>query len=402
MKDLLRRGAVFLGAMVGAFVLVIAFALLVTQTDAGRERILAITLETLGGQLSPGSQLTVERLEGGMFTGARMYGVELRDPAGRTMISADSAFIRYQAATFFGGDIVINDLILHDAEVLLYRMPGDSLWNYQAVLQDTTPPAETDRPGRATILRGLRLVESEVTIQLPWEPDSALSEVERAREIEAALSDTSRLAVESVPGGYLRTIFARTPDSRVEALTVAPDERGGTYLRVVAATASVDLYRDEPLQIVDLEGELSLRQGVLRLVAPRVELPDSRLALSGVMDMSGEDPVYDLLVSGEEVALRDVQWLYPAFPEEGQATFRIQLETRPDELFLRARDLLLEAPGTRLAGDFTLLMGDAMLFSDVSLRADPVDMETVEAMMPVALPVRGLEIGSAEVESTPS
>lgn len=402
MRDLLRRWGAFLGAMLGAFLLVFAFALLLTQTDPGRERILAITLETLGGQLSPGSRLTVEHLEGGMFTGARMYGIELVDPAGRIMVSADSAFIEYQLATFFGGDVVIDDLVLHDAEVLLYRMPGDSLWNYQAVLQDTTPPSETDRRGRATILRGLRLVDSEVTVRLPWAPADDLSEAEREREIEAALSDTSRLAVESVPGGYLRTIFARTPDTVIEALTVAPPERGGTYLRIARSAATVDLYRDAPLRIEGMEGELSLQEGVLRFVAPRVELPDSRLAISGVMDMSGDEPRYDLLIGGDEVALRDVQWLYPAFPDDGRAEFRMQLETRPDELFMRTRDLVLEAPGTRLAGNFTMLMGDSLLFSDVALRADPMDMGTVEEMLPVAIPVRGLEIGAVEVESAPS
>lgn len=402
MSDFLRRWGVFAGAVVVAFILVFAFALLLTQTDRGRERILALTLETLGGQLSEGSQLRVERLEGGMFTGARMYGIELKDPAGLTMVSADSAFIRYQLATFFGGDVVINDLVLHDAEVLLYRLPGDSLWNYQAVLQDTTPPAESGGPGRATILRAARLVNTDVTVRIPWEPADDLSEAERAREIEGALSDTSRLAVDSVAGGYLRTILARTPDASIESLTVAPDERGGTYLRIANARAAVELYRGEPLQLEALEGELSLREGIMRFAASRVQLPESRLSLSGVMDTSAEEPRYDLLVVGEEVALEDVQWLFPTLPADGRTTFRMQLETNPDQLFVRVRDLELEAPGTRLAGQFALVMGDTMVVSDVSLRADPLDMETVEAMLPVAVPVRGLEIGALEVESAPS
>lgn len=397
-----RTTGIFLGSMLGGLVLVLALALLVTQTNAGRERILAITLEALGGQLSEGSQLTVERLEGGLFTGARMYGIELRDPAGEVMVAADSAYIEYQLATFIGGDVVINDLVLYDSQVLLYRMPGDSLWNYQAVLQDTTTQPEPDRPGRATILRGLRLVNGDVTVRMPWEPADDLSEAERARETQAALSDTSRIDVEAVAGGYLRTIRVRTPNSAVESLVVAPDERGGTYLRVVDAVATVDLYRDQPLQVQGLQGELSLQAGVMRFRAPQVELPASRLAMSVVMDSNGDEPTYDLTVDGDEVALADVQWLFPTFPDEGRAAFRMQLEARPDEIFLRARDLDLQAPGTRLAGDFALLMGDSLLFSDVALRADPIDMATVEEMLPVAIPVRGLEIGAARVESAPS
>ena len=89
MKRLLtRRWGPFLGAMIGVVVLIFAFALLLTQTNPGRERVLAITLETLGGQLSEGSLLRVGRLEGGLFTGARMYDIELLDPSGQTMVAA--------------------------------------------------------------------------------------------------------------------------------------------------------------------------------------------------------------------------------------------------------------------------------------------------------------------------
>jgi hypothetical protein len=394
-----RRWGPFLGGLIAAVALIAAILLAYTRTELGREKILAITLSTLGGQVN--GTLEMGQLEGGLFTGARIYELALTDPQGRPMVTADSAYIEYRLATFFGGDMVINRLVLHGAEMLIYRMPGDSLWNYQQVLQDTTPEVPGTR-GRATIVHELRVVDATVTVRLPWEPAEDVTGQERDREIEAALSDTSRLAVESVPGGYLRTIVVRAQDASVEALTVGPDERGGTYLRVVEALAEVDLYRDRPLRLQGMEGELSLREGVMRYSAPRVQLPGSSLASEGVVDLSGEEPLYDIQVSGTDVALEDVRWLYPAFPEDGVATFGLEVETRPDQIFLRATNLSVSAPGTRLAGEFTMLMGDTLLFSDVSLRADPLDMNTVEGMLPVAIPVRGLQIGALEIESPAS
>ena len=47
-------------------------------------------------------------------------------------------------------------------------------------------------------------------------------------------------------------------------------------------------------------------------------------------------------------------------------------------------------------------MGDSLLFSDISLRADPLDVNTVQAMLPVEVPVRGLRIGSVEIRSPAS
>jgi hypothetical protein len=391
-----------LGGFVAAIAVIGAVLLSVTGTRAGRERILGITLEALGGQLSEGSHLRVGRLAGGLFTGARMYDIELVDPGGEAMVRADSAYINYELPTFFGGDVVINRLVLYRPEVLLYRLPGDSLWNYQHVLQDTTTDQQPGRRGRATIIDALEMVDGVVTVRLPWEPDEALPPAERAREIEAALSDTSRLAVESVPGGYLRTIVVRASEAAVEALTVAPDERGGTYVRVVQATAEVDLYRDEPLRVQDLQGELSLREGMMRYTVPQLVLPGSGLSSSGVIDLTGEEPLYDLAVNGAGVALRDLLWLYPALPPEGEASFRMALETTPETLRLRAVDLDFAAPGTRIAGAFEVVMGDSLLFNDISLRADPLDVNTVQTMLPVQIPVRGLRIGSVEIESPSS
>src|SRR5690606_25844075 len=156
---------------------------------------------------------------------------------GEVMVAADSAYIEYRLASFLGGDIVINDLVLYHPDVLLYRTPGDSVWNYQAVLQDTPQAPPDSGRARPTLLHALRMVDGEVTIRLPWEPADDVSDAERQQEIEEALADESRLAVESVPGGYLRTIVARVTDATLEALTIVADERGGTYLRVVDAVA---------------------------------------------------------------------------------------------------------------------------------------------------------------------
>ena len=397
-----RRWTPFVIGLVVTMIIGAVASLAVTRTDAGRERILAITLNALGGALHPDSRLAVERLDGGLFTGAWAYGISLQDPGGETIVVADSARIRYRLASFFGGDILIDDLVVYGGEVLIYRLPTDSLWNYQRLLSDTVPSDTTGGPGRATVLHGLRLVDGTVTVRIPWEPADDLSPTERDAEIAAALAADSRIAVKEVTGGYLRTINARVADAGIEDLAVAPDERGGTYLRVVHAEAAVDLYRDVPLMVEGMTGELSLREGVVRYAAPEVRLPASLVATEGVLDMTGEEPAYDLTVEGSGVALRDLQWLYPAFPDEGMATFSMLIETSPGQLLLRATGLDFEATGTRVAGDFSLVLGDSLLFSDVSLRADPLDMGTVQRMLPVDLPVRGLTIGSAAVESAAS
>src|SRR5690606_38874963 len=181
-----RSWTPFVGGVAVAAVLVIAIALVATRTDAGRERILAVTLNALGGQLHPDSRLEVQRLEGGLFTGARLYGISLLDPGGEALAVVDSARIDYRVASFFRGDVVLDEVVAYGAEVVIYRLPGDSLWNYQELLQDTAAADTTGGPARATILRGLRLIDSNVTVRLPWEPAEDLSGAAREAEIAAA------------------------------------------------------------------------------------------------------------------------------------------------------------------------------------------------------------------------
>jgi hypothetical protein len=395
-----RRLNAFVGGMLGAMVLIFALLMAFTRTERGRERILAITLETLGGQFN-GSLEAQQRLEGGLFTGARLYEIVLRDPDGQPLVSADSAYIDYRLATFFGGDVVITRLVLYHPDVLIYRLPGDSLWNYQVVLQDSTPEEPGSR-GRATIVESMEVYDGVVTVRMPWEPGDRVPAAERERVIAAALSDTSRLAVESVPGGYLRTIVIRTPAAAMARLIIAPDERGGTYLEIASANGVIDLYRDEPLRFSGVTGELSLREGLMKYNAPSLVLPASRMSSLGVVDLRGDEPAYDLRVAGEQVALQDLRWLYPALPEEGVTSFDLLVESRPDGILLRASDLMFDTPGTRLVGQFGALLGDSILFSDVSLRADPLDVATVQRMLPVEIPVRGLQIGSIEIHSPAS
>lgn len=394
-----RRWTAFAGGLTGAITIIIAVLLLLTGTEAGRQRILNITLDALGGQVN--GELTIDRLEGGLLTGARVYGIRLVDPTGREMVQADSAHIRYRVPTFFGGDIVIRELELFDAEVLLYRFPLDSLWNYQMVLQDTTSE-DSGGAGRATIIETLRLIDSRVTVRLPWEPDDDLSEVERRIAIAAELSDSSRLELDSVAGGYLRTIRVETPATDLETLVVASDERGGMYLRAVGSTATVHLYRDIPLQVVGLHGELALHDGIVRIDAPTIQLPGSKLSVAGVIALRDDGPAYDLRIDADEVETGDVRWIHPGFPGDGQASFGLDIETRPGGLLMRMTDLAFVSRGTRMSGRFSVVLGDSMLFSDVSLRADPLDMGMIEEMLPMTIPVRGLRIGTVEIESPAS
>jgi hypothetical protein len=364
-----------------------------TQTTPGHKRVLELTLQALGGQVN--GRLTIDRVTGNLLTGARLYNLGLYEEDGTPLLLADSARIEYQLPALVGGDVVLDYLVLYDAELYVYREPGDTAWNYQRVF----PPSENTGPGRATVIQRGRLVNTSVVVRSEWEPDEQLTGAARERAIAEAVADTSRLVVDRVPGGVVRTMRFRLDEVLLSRAVIAPEERGGRYFAIDSLAGTAWIWRD-PLRIRALEGQLALRNDRVEFQAAPVLLPSSRLAARGVVDLSGEEMRFDITVLGERLALSDLQWLYPQFPQQGQVELRLTLETRPEGTLYLARDMRFESPGALIVGDLGMIVGDTIRFLNTALEAPVLDIPAVEAMLPTELPVEGLRIGRMEI-STP-
>jgi hypothetical protein len=386
------------GAVVGLTVGVLALMIL-TRTDWGRAQVLGFTLTEAAERLD--GTLEVQRLEGNLLTGAFLRGVVLRGPDGLPFVAADSVFVEYSLRTITGGEIVLDRIVLFGADVELRMMPGDTLWNYDKIFGDTVrvEPAPMRTP---IVVRAATLVDSRVLVEMPWEPDPELTPAERQAEIHAALADTSRVLVREAPGGFLRRYQLEEVEADILRLVSAPDELGGTSLRIEEFASRIRLFR-EPVRVERLSGDLRFQHSILEFRLSELRLPASRLAGYGAIGFGNEDgPQMDITMRGDTVAFRDLLWLYPRFPTEAGGSLELVIETRPDGTLYLARALDVSAPGTRLFGSFGLILNEAMHFVDVELSADPLRVETIEEMLPLDLPVVGLRIGAVEIRQAGS
>ncbi|MBA4157168.1 MAG: hypothetical protein H0X65_06795 [Gemmatimonadetes bacterium] len=373
--------------------------LLLTQTRWGHEQVLGFTLRAASERLE--GTLEIQRLDGNLLAGARLYGVALRGLDGEPFLLADSAFVEYSLRSVAGDELVLDNLIFYDPQIFLRQLPGDTLWNYQKIFADTTAPAE---PGTRSpiVLRAASLVGARILVEMAWEPDEELSPVEQRTEIAEALTDTSRILVREVPGGYLRTMRFTDVDADLARIVSAPDELGGISLRVERFSGDVQIFR-QPVRVQQAEMDLAFRDSQLEFRASEIVLPASRLTAFGAVVLGeANGPRLDITVQGDTVALRDLQWLYPRLPDEGGGSLVLLIESRPEGTLYLARDLRLSAPGTRLEGSFGVILNDAVRFVDVNLQADPLRVSTVEQMLPTELPVIGLRIGGLEIRQPAS
>jgi hypothetical protein len=390
-----------LSGLLGGLVVGFVAIYLVTQTRWGHEQVLGITLRTVSQQLD--GTLEIRRLDGNLLTGARLYGLSLRGPDDEPFVIADSAFVEYSFRSLGGDEIVIDRIVLFDADVFIRQMPGDTLWNYDRIFGDTIPGVEPTEPRRPLVIRSATVASGNITVEMPWEPDPALAPAERARQVAEALSDRSNIIVREAPGGYLRTMRFDDVDVDLSSVVTAPDELGGTSLTVDDFSGLVRIFR-EPLDVRRLAGALSMQDGLMRFNVPVVELPDSRLGARGRIEFGHQEgPRLDITVHGEHVTFADLRPIYGRFPEEGGGSLVLIVETRPgDELLVLAREVDVRAPGTRLLGSFGVILGDAVRFVEVDLAADPLRVSTVEGMLPMEIPVVGLQIGGVEIRQPAS
>jgi len=405
-----------LGGILLGVALAFLVANIVARTRPGHQWVLGQTLKALGGSIK-GGKLVVARVDGNLFEGAKLYGVSLRDTQGRAFILADSAYAKYDVKTLLAPRIVIDSLTLYHPRIWVFRMPGDSLWNYQAIFADTTP-VDTTRPRveRSTALAYVRMVDGTVRVETPFRPDSSLPAAARERQVRAFLSDTGTVIIRQVPGGYVRTVDLARLYGVLTSVRFAPGSALGTTAQIDTLRGSIQFYR-QPIDLRFLRGKFSLpgeemgstgyagygglKTGFAEFDLPEARLPGTRMAVSGVVRFDNYPrwfnpalgPMYDIALRGDSVTFRDFQWLYPKFPSNLVGRMNLLIENRPDGLMIDTRNARLHAPGTRIDGSFGFILGDTIKFVDVNVDSRPIRVSLIEQMLPDGLPVRGLVLG---------
>lgn len=380
-------GYVGIGLLIGvAIITVLVWAL--TRTQVGVEQVGRLVVGSLEDDVQ--GELRVGRVTSeGLLGGATVHDIEIEDRQGRPFVRVDSAQLSYDWRSLLGGRIVFDDVVVHDPEVYIEQLPGDTAWNFEYLFPDTTAgesPAEN-----LVLFERARVVNGQFVIRFPWEPDDEEPAVEPA--------DTARLILEPAPGGLVRTLrFEDVNAVLPRALWESPREEGKLF-QIASLSTRGYIYKD-PFDLRDLRGAITIRDSLIAFEATHVDLPASRAAGIGriITEDEEDEQNYDIQIDAEELAFADLRWLYPRLPEEGGGNLELRIQTQPEGTLWLATDAQLHAPGTELAGSFGLVTGDSLYFTRVDLRASPLNVALLEQVLPVDLPVEGLMVGTVEVE----
>jgi translocation and assembly module TamB len=382
----LRRATVGLLAAMGAVVLVVVVVLLwLTRTDPGVERAGQYVVERLRGSIE--GELEVAGIRSrGLLRGVTLAGLRITGPDGRLFLEADSARLSYRVRTLLGGDISFDRLTLYRPAIHLERLPGRDEWNFEIIF-----PADPDRPpdeppDNIVLIQDATIHDGFVAVRIPYDPAARPGPPDE------------RLVLEDVPGGTVRTLRFQDLNGRLPRILWQAPDLDGRMVEIRQLSGLAYLW-DTPADVRDLRGTVSIRDSIVTFRMPRVRLPDSELSALGQVVVGHDDFHYNLEATSDSVAFRDFQWLYPRLPAQGGGalSFRMQTRERGSVLWL-VENARLATPGTRVAGSFGVVTGDTLYFANVDLRASPLDLELVQRLLPLELPVEGLLIGTVEVD----
>ncbi|MEJ2678521.1 MAG: hypothetical protein P8174_05515 [Gemmatimonadota bacterium] len=355
-----------------------------SRTSPGVEQAGRIIVDRIGksfhGQLQVG-QITSSSLLGG----AVLHDVSLTMPNGRPFLTADSIRVRYSLLRLLRGQIAFDRVDLFRPDVTLEELPGDSMWNYDRLLGKGAPKPQSGSPSRQTILlEEAHIHDGRLVIREPWRAGPG--------------ADTTKLILETVPGGRVRVLrFEEINAVLPQALIESPNTQGQRF-RFDGLAARVSIWR-QPIPVRDLRGTVEIKDSIIGLAVRDVALPASHAAVRGRIVVGHHGERYDLQFVNADAAFEDFHWLFPQLPAQGRAQLDLTLATQTDgQLSILAQNMRVRSGDSRLSGTFGLLTGSTLRFTNVELHAAPVDLALVDRFLGHPLPVQGTVTGDLSMD----
>src|SRR5665213_2627593 len=315
---LIRRILVIAGAIAGTILIVAAAAVfIITGTPWGHERVRRLALHALSGAAH--GTVRIGRVEGDLLHDVVITDASIADAGGGPFVSVHRAEVHYTIRDLLRKHLDFHDVVL-DHPVVVLVQGQDGIWNYARVFPASGASSDTTQRGFGSwiAMTAVRVIDGDVTIRMPWRPDSTLSGAARDSAIETALSPKARLMVAAVPGGYEKTIAAHAVTTRIDSLRLTDPDHPVKLARIASLSTDLALFHPPDATVRDLVGTLYLAADSLWMPQATVLMPRSRITARVMYMFTNGD--LDVRAHANPVALADAQFAEPSLPDDGTAS----------------------------------------------------------------------------------
>ena len=316
----------------------------------------------------------------------------IRDTSGVLVVSTGPVTVEYDIR-----DIMDSRLHLRrvDAEHPLVHLRdfGEGRWNYK--LAKRGPQRGTNRVaggwGSLIVLDSITVRNASFLLSMPWDVDDTLKGRVRDSVVEASLRRTDRLITRTAEtrSGLSRTYTWTRATALISRARIADPDTVGQEFRIARLDANEF---DPPFKFRNVRGVVRRKGDSAWFNMSHWDLPGSTGSASGKLVWGSDLPMrYDIVVRGDSVSLRDVNWVYTTLPKTGSGKMILRISNKRNFRVMdyHVDSMNVRSTGSHLIGEMTFGVGGRLPLQirNVNLRANPVDFALIETLSGKPLPV---------------
>jgi translocation and assembly module TamB len=398
-----RRSRIVLWSALALMVVIIVLAGLlvsVTQTDYGQNQVRRYVQSWISGKTK--GTFYVGHISGGLFRGVTIDSIEIRDEKDSLFVASGPVRVKYDMRDLFDRRILLSHVNVERLNVRLMER-ADGKWNYQHIFPSgqKKPRSPQMKLGDFIVIDSADLHHANISLGLRWKPSDTLSARQRDSVLRKQLGSLTR----ETPGNQWRQEFVSTDEGyrhiyrfrNIEAslgyARIADPDSIGRFFRVTRASLES---QDPPLDVKRVAIDVRHVADSIWLYSPGFELTSSkgRVPSGKLVWGSGIPMRYDVHIVGDDVAMKDIAWVYPTLPTSGRGRLDLYINNvkHPRVVDYAIKKMDMSTTFSRLTGDMTFAVGGPVLaVNDVNVRAAPIDFRLIRIFngKPFPLPWNG-------------
>ena len=277
-----------------------------TVTATGRD-VVAQTVIHVAARVLRGS-IELGRVSGNFVRTLTLDDLRILDTAGTTVISFDRLRVTYDPADFLLGRVVFTSATALTPVMRISQRPS-GVMNWKEVLRLGENPEGPPSP--LIEIRNLVVTDGNIVIRSPWSLPGHL---------RGAARDSAWVDEQQKPGrefdtvstdGVIRVRRFERVQAEIPLLRIATPQRDPLFARIASLAAWVS---DPGIDLRDLEAEVMTAGDSLVFALDRAQLPATRVSGEGRITWPADTVLFDFRMEAPQVALRDLRWITPNFP----------------------------------------------------------------------------------------
>lgn len=391
MRILRRIIAALLTPLVVGVTVVVGTGGAIVLTSPGHALLARVASQWITGAVAGGMEIGAIR--GNLWSRIELDGVVIRDQRGEVILSTSRLEASYVLPGLLARRLVFNHVHADSLRLHLVKLRAGR-WNYEVVFHLNEGPGNGQPPPRVA-LTDLQVTDGSVQIDVPTTPGPPHHPASRHGRTPVPER------VDTGADGPVRVYTATGLNAVIPLLRISTPRRDPLQARIAALRADLS---DPELRITQLAGRILTAGDSLTFAFDSLSLPASRFSGGGAVRWPHDTLLFDFTLDAPRVALRDLWWIQPDFPEWHGRGHVIAKSFNGSRASFKLENLALGNDTASIGGKVAVLTdnrrGVGMGGLDMQLRRTPIDiLRPYLDTLPVSGTLTGHLLGNGFLDS---